>query len=243
MMEGKKERLDRVLVLNCAGSRKQVGQLIRSGQVTVNDLVVRRPEQKVDPDCDRICVKGTQLPMGRYLYIMMNKPEGVLSASRDPKAMTVVDLLPEQWQRPGMFPAGRLDKDTTGFLVLTDDGAFAHRMLAPRSHVDKVYEAQLDKPVTREDQEKFAKGMDLGDFITLPAEMEPITPDGKTAQVILHEGKFHQVKRMFENCGKKVLDLRRIRIGVVEIDKNLAPGECREMTKEECEQLFLHDFC
>lgn len=243
MMEGKKERLDRVLVLNCAGSRKQVGQLIRSGQVTVNDLVVRRPEQKVDPDCDRICVKGTQLPMGRYLYIMMNKPEGVLSASRDPKAMTVVDLLPEQWQRPGMFPAGRLDKDTTGFLVLTDDGAFAHRMLAPRSHVDKVYEAQLDKPVTREDQEKFAKGMDLGDFITLPAEMEPITPDGKTAQVILHEGKFHQVKRMFENCGKKVLALRRIRIGVVEIDENLAPGECREMTKEECEQLFLHDFC
>lgn len=243
MMEGKKERLDRVLVLNCAGSRKQVGQLIRSGQVTVNDLVVRRPEQKVDPDCDRICVKGTQLPMGRYLYIMMNKPEGVLSASRDPKAMTVVDLLPEQWQRPGMFPAGRLDKDTTGFLVLTDDGAFAHRMLAPRSHVDKVYEAQLDKPVTRKDQEKFAKGMDLGDFITLPAEMEPITPDGKTAQVILHEGKFHQVKRMFENCGKMVLTLRRIRIGVVEIDKNLAPGECREMTKEECEQLFLHDFC
>lgn len=242
-MEGKKERLDRVLVLNCAGSRKQVGQLIRSGQVTVNDLVVRRPEQKVDPDCDRICVKGTQLPMGRYLYIMMNKPEGVLSASRDPKAMTVVDLLPEQWQRPGMFPAGRLDKDTTGFLVLTDDGAFAHRMLAPRSHVDKVYEAQLDKPVTWEDQEKFAKGMDLGDFITLPAEMEPITPDGKTAQVILHEGKFHQVKRMFENCGKKVLALRRIRIGVVEIDKNLGPGESREMTKEECEQLFLHDFC
>lgn len=242
-MEGKKERLDRILVLNHIGSRKEAGKLIRSGQVTVNGQMVRRPEEKADPDRDRICVKGEALPGGRYLYLMMNKPAGVLSAARDPRAQTVVDLLPGRWQRPGIFPAGRLDKDTTGFLVLTDDGEFAHRMLSPKSHVDKVYLAQLDRPVDGEDQRQFAQGMDLGDFVSLPAKMEPAAPDGCTARVTLHEGKFHQVKRMFEKCGKQVVALKRIQIGIVNLDENLAAGEARELTKEERDQLFLHDFC
>ena len=195
-MEGKKERLDRILVLNHIGSRKEAGKLIRSGQMCIRD-----------------------------------------------RAQTVVDLLPGRWQRPGIFPAGRLDKDTTGFLVLTDDGEFAHRMLSPKSHVDKVYLAQLDRPVDGEDQRQFAQGMDLGDFVSLPAKMEPAAPDGCTARVTLREGKFHQVKRMFEKCGKQVVALKRIQIGIVNLDENLAAGEARELTKEERDQLFLHDFC
>lgn len=242
-MEGKKERLDRILVLNHVGSRKEAGKLIRSGQVTVNGQTVKCPEEKVDPDRDRICVKGEVLPGGRYLYLMMNKPAGVLSAARDPRAQTVVDLLPGRWQRPGIFPAGRLDKDTTGFLVLTDDGEFAHRMLSPKSHVDKVYLAQLDRPADREDQRQFAQGMDLGDFVSLPAKMELVSPDGRTARVTLHEGKFHQVKRMFEKCGKQVVALKRIQIGIVNLDENLAPGEARELTEEERNRLFLRSFC
>ena len=127
--------------------------------------------------------------------------------------------------------------------MLTDDGEFAHRMLSPKSHVDMVYLAQLDRPVDGEDQRQFAQGMDLGDFVSLPAKMEPAAPDGCTARVTLHEGKFHQVKRMFEKCGKQVVALKRIQIGIVNLDENLAAGEARELTKEERDQLFLHDFC
>ena len=236
-MEGKKERLDRILVLNHIGSRKEAGKLIRSGQVTVNGQMVRRPEEKADPDRDRICVKGEALPGGRYLYLMMNKPAGVLSAARDPRAQTMVDLLPGRWQRPGIFPAGRLDKDTTGFLVLTDDGEFAHRMLSPKSHVDKVYLARVEGRVDASDTAALGAGMVLGDGLhCLPAGLEPLG-DGSSCLVTLREGKYHQVKRMLAARGKPVLALKRLSMGPLELDRELEAGGWRMLAAEELEAL------
>ena len=238
-MEGKKERLDRVLVLNCAGSRKQVGQLIRSGQVTVNDLVVRRPEQKVDPDCDRICVKGTQLPMGRYLYIMMNKPQGVISSTdgRKTAEKTVIDILPAEMKRKGLFPAGRLDKNTTGFMLITDDGAFAHDILSPKKHISKTYIAELDKPFPESAVEKFARGIEIGGEICMPAALSAENESRTLARVVIRQGKYHQVKRMFAALGCEVVSLKRICMGDLPLDEKLVPGECKYLSDEEISKI------
>lgn len=231
------ERLDKILASQGIGSRKDVGALIRRGAVTVNGRIVRRPEEKADGEQDEISVCGERLHVKKYLYIMMNKPAGVLSAARDSRTQTVVDLLPEGLRRRGLFPAGRLDKDTTGLLIITDDGEMAHRMLAPKSHVIKRYEAVLDAPADEEDVAAFAKGIQLEEFVCLPALLE-LENGTCTVRVEVKEGKFHQVKRMFAARGKTVLTLKRLRIGGLELDKALQPGEARELTAQEVALIF-----
>lgn len=234
-----KERLDKILASQNIGSRKEVGVLIRKGAITVNDIVVKKSDSKVDADRDKICVNGNPLQFKRHLYLMMNKPAGVLSAARDSRMQTVLDLLPEVYQRRGLFPAGRLDRDTEGLLIITDDGDFAHKMLSPKSNIYKVYHAKLDAPVTDADIAAFEIGVTIGDLHCLPARLERLERDGEPwAQVTICEGKFHQVKRMFLACGKQVVYLERIKIGNLELDTDLHRGETRELTEQEKVAIF-----
>ena len=232
----KPERLDKVLAAQSTWSRKDVKELIRKGQVTVNGLLARQADQKIHWDRDQVEVGGTPLILRRHLYLMMNKPAGVVSAARDENCPTVVDLVPPELRRQGLFPAGRLDKDTTGLVIITDDGELAHRILAPKSHVPKVYLARLDSFLTTEMAEGFSKGIPLGeDGTTLPAELVALDLD--LAQVTLREGMYHQIKRMFAFYGAKVMELQRVSMGALALDKNLAPGQCRELSPLEAELL------
>lgn len=234
-----KERLDKILASQNIGSRKDVGLLIRKGAITVNGLVVKKSDTKVDGDLDEICVNGISLQFKRHLYLMMNKPAGVLSAARDSRMQTVLDLLPEVYRRRGLFPAGRLDRDTEGLLIITDDGDFAHKMLSPKSNVFKVYHAKLDAPVTDEDIAAFETGIVVGDLQCLPAHLERLEKEGEPwAKVTICEGKFHQVKRMFLARGKQVVYLERIQIGNLQLDTDLHRGETRELTEQERTAIF-----
>ncbi|QAT48421.1 rRNA pseudouridine synthase [Caproiciproducens sp. NJN-50] len=235
-----KERLDKILASQNLGSRKEVGALIRAGRVSVGGTEVRRPEWKADPEADVIAVDSQVLNFKRHVYLMMNKPDGVLSASRDPRARTVVDLLPPGLRRRGLFPAGRLDKDTRGLLILTDDGGFAHRMLSPKSHVTKWYEAVLESPVSEADVLRFRRGVALADGTVCLSAGLSVLREGETPLVLagLREGKFHQVKRMFLACGNRVLSLRRVRIGGLALDPELAEGAARELEAEEAALVF-----
>lgn len=225
------ERLDKIIAAQGIASRSEAKSLIRRGFVTVRGEIVRDPEEKVDPAVSEIAVRGMPINYRRHLYIMMNKPAGVLSASRDKNSETVIDLLPPALRRRGLFPAGRLDRDTRGFVLITDDGELAHKMLSPKSHVYKLYEAKCDRKLTEKDVESFARGITFGEESFLPAEMKITAPD--TALVEICEGKFHQIKKMFASVGATVTELRRLRIGEVELDPSLAPGMSRELTREE----------
>ncbi len=236
---GKKERLDKILASQNLGTRREVGEAVRIGRVGVNGEVVRRPEFKADPEADAITLDGAAVVVKRRLYLMMNKPAGVLSASRDGKARTVVDLLPREWRRRGIFPAGRLDKDTEGLLILTDDGELAHRMLAPKSHVMKWYEATLAAPLAEGDFAAFSRGVEIGGRACLPAGLQVLKAGANPlALVKIREGKFHQVKRMFAARGNAVLHLKRVRIGGLSLDPVLAPGETRELSGAELSEIF-----
>lgn len=225
-------RIDRLLSGQGEGSRKEVHALLRGGRVCVNGVPVRAADRKVDPEKETVLLDGRVLHWRAHLYLMMNKPAGVISASRDPKARTVLDLLPPELNRPGLFPAGRLDKDTEGFLLITDDGTFAHDILSPRHHVEKVYQATLDRPADEADAAAFAEGLVLEDGLCcLPARLW--NGEGTDAFAAVREGKYHQVRRMFAARGKQVLRLRRIRIGGLALDASLAPGAVRELTDEE----------
>lgn len=228
------ERLDKVLASQNIGSRKEVGGFIRKGSVTVNGTVIKKADTKVNAELDEICVNGIALQFKRYLYLMMNKPAGVLSAARDSRQQTVLDLLPAVYQRRRLFPAGRLDRDTEGLLIITNDGDFAHKMLAPKSNISKVYHARLNKPVSTEDIKRFAQGIVIGQLHCLPANLEPFEKNNEPwVQVTLCEGKFHQVKRMLAACGKTVLYLERVKIGNLQLDTCLGRGQVRELTAEE----------
>lgn len=227
-------RLDQLLSAQNLGSRKDVSKGIRSGAASVNGQTVRSPQHKVDPEADVVSYRGQELLYRQHLYIMMNKPAGVLSASRDRKSHTVLDLVPPPLCRRGLFPAGRLDKDTTGLLIITDDGDFAHQMLSPKKYVYKKYEAKLERPVTQEDIRAFAEGVRYGDIHYAPARLKVIKDmEGSVAAVEVREGKFHQVKRMFEALENRVLQLKRLRIGALELDAQLPEGRCRELTRQE----------
>ena len=231
-------RLDKFLANENIGSRKAVGTLVRSGAVTVNGQAVRRADEQIDADRDEICVNGKPVRYNAHIYIMMHKPAGVLTATRDSRAQTVLDLLPPEMRRRGLFPAGRLDRDTTGLLLITDDGDFAHRMLAPKSHVYKRYEAVLDLPVDAEDTARFAAGIQSGEDLFAPATLEISSSDPHTAWVEIREGKFHQVKRMFKACGKTVTALKRLSIGALKLDPALKPGEVRILEPQEAMLVF-----
>jgi 16S rRNA pseudouridine516 synthase len=232
------ERLDKFLSNRNMGSRRDVAKAIKDGRVRISDRVITDPACKIDPDADEIFFDGTAVLGKQFIYILMNKPCGVLSASRDSKAETVLDLIPGKFRRSGLFPAGRLDRDTTGMLIITDDGSFAHLMLSPRRHVPKRYLAKLDIPVCAEDIEKFASGIISEGERFEPAELIPGKDGSPTAEVILHEGKFHEVKRLFHECGKEVVELERTAIGGLEMDKTLKRGECRLLDEKERMLIF-----
>ncbi len=246
------DRLDKILVSQNVGSRKEVQKLIKNGLVAVNGKPEKKPESKFDPEKDEISVQGEILNFQKYVYIMMNKPAGVLSASNDKNAPTVIDLLPENMKRRGLFPAGRLDKDTTGLLIITDDGDFAHNMLSPKKHVYKLYRAETDGIITQEHIEQFKKGIVFEDGTQcLPANLytecpldEPYknyfggTLKSNVGFVKICEGKFHQVKKMFLAVGLKVIFLERLSIGNLVLDNNLERGESRFLYKHEKNLIF-----
>lgn len=229
------ERLDKFLASQNFGSRKEVTALVKSGAVTVNGEIARDSARKLDPQRDEVAVMGKRVVYQKHIYLMMHKPAGVLSATEDSRQKTVLELLPPELARRGLFPAGRLDKDTTGLLILTDDGEFAHRMLAPKSHVYKLYRAEVERPVTQADIDAFAAGIKSGAQQFAPARL---WGEGKIAHVEIREGKFHQVKRMFLAAGNRVLTLKRLKIGGLALDETLPVGGVRPLGEEEIARIF-----
>ena len=235
-----KIRLDKFLTSQNICSRKEAGILARKGEITVDGVSVKSADIKIDPESSKVAVKGKEISYSKYIYIMLNKPEGVVSAREDGACPTVIDILPDEWKRMDIAPAGRLDKNTTGLLIITDDGDFTHRMLSPKSGIYKEYEAVLDDEITEEDVKKFADGIKTETAEFLPARMWlPDESDKYKARVRICEGKFHQVKRMFAYCGKQVVRLRRLSIGSLHIDEKLALGESRLLSEDEKNNVFL----
>lgn len=245
-------RLDKYLAEMGEGTRQEVKAFIRKGRVMVNGVPVKKPEAKVEEGKDQVTLDGREIPYQKYLYYMLNKPAGVITATTDSRDRTVLDLLGED-RRKDLFPVGRLDKDTEGLLLITNDGPLAHRLLSPRKHVDKCYYAKVRGEVTGEDVEQFAQGLFLAGLgeekeeKTMPARLEILKTvstggeedPGFVSEILLtiQEGKFHQVKRMFQAVGKEVLYLKRLSMGSLKLDPELAPGQYRELTKEEMERL------
>ncbi len=226
------ERLDKLLAGTGRWSRKEVKDLLRQGRVLVDGVPPVKGEEKY-PDTAVILVDGEPVSCGRYTYILLNKPAGVLSATEDRYQRTVLDLLPDHLRRIGLSPVGRLDKDTEGLLLLTNDGMLAHQLLSPKRHVDKVYYARVDGTVTHADAEAFAAGLQLKDGLScLPAILEPLE-EGRACLVTLREGKFHQVKRMLAHRGAEVTYLKRLAMGPLVLEDNLKPGQWRLLKEEE----------
>lgn len=233
-------RIDKFLVSQNIGTRKEVQKLVRQGLVSVDDQVIKKPETKLDPDINKVKVNGQEVNYRQYVYIIMNKPKGYISASNDKNAETVVDLVPQEMRRKNLFPAGRLDKDTTGLLIITDDGDFAHRMLSPKKHVEKIYKATLDGKVTEEMVKNFEEGISFYDgTLCLSAKLIPEKENPCVARVIIREGKYHQVKKMFLTQGLTVKELHREQIGMLKLPKDLLPGQCRFMQEVEKQGIFL----
>ena len=228
-------RLDRWLVTIGIGSRTQVQKLIRQGQVTVNAVRVTDPSHACGLS-EALTVSGRSVDGRLTRHLMLNKPAGLLTAARDSRQPTVMNLLPPWCQSLGCMPVGRLDKDTKGLLLLTTDGELSHRLLSPARHVDKVYLAVVEGSLTQADAAAFAAGLDLGDFIAAPALLELLAPS--TARVTVHEGKFHQVKRMFEAVGHPVAQLHRERFGPLSLEDELEEGRWRELSEEETKALY-----
>lgn len=225
-------RLDKILSTQLNISRTDAKQMIKRGRVSVNGIPAKSGDVKV-ADADIVAVDGNKISYSRFVYIMMNKPKGVISASDGKGEKTVVDLVPSDMQRRGLFPAGRLDKDTTGFVLLTDDGEFAHSILAPSRHIDKTYVVTLDKPVTPEAVADFRSGMELNGERLLQADAEIISEDATVCRVVLRQGLYHQIKRMFKKHGLTVLELKRVKMGNLPLDDSLLPGECRYLSQKE----------
>ena len=224
-------RLDKLLSQCGFGSRKDVKALLKQKTVTVDGEVITQPETHVNP-ASQIWVGGAPVVYEKYIYLMMNKPPGVVSAAHDRRDQTVIDLLEERYGNADLFPVGRLDKDTTGLVILSNDGGFAHKALSPKKHVEKVYRAEVSRPVTVQDVAAFAQGVTLGDgYVCLPAVLSAVTEN--TAEVVIREGKFHQVKRMFAARGIEVLALERVAFAGIALDKTLPPGEYRPLNMDE----------
>lgn len=231
-------RLDKFVSEQAGVTRSEAKQLLKKGEITVNGAVVKSADAQITPEADRIFVSGKEISYRKFIYIMLNKPSGVICATRDELSETVLELIPTELRRKGLFPAGRLDKDTEGFVFITDDGALAHKMLSPRSHVEKEYIVTLESPFCEEYIAKFSDGITIdGGEKCLPAVIIP-TEAEHIVKLILHEGKYHQVKRMMKAVGNSVVHLKRVRIGGIKLDALLAEGECREITAEEIGRLF-----
>lgn len=231
------ERLDRIIATQTEYSRKEVKELIKQRRVLVNWKVVYKSDIKVDCENDRITIDGTELNVKEHVYLMLNKPKGYISATEDRSMQTVLDLVPKEYLHRNLFPAGRLDKDTTGLMLITDDGEFAHNILSPKKHIKKLYSVTLDIPVTKEMVEGFKKGVMLNDGECKSANLEVINEN--IGIVTLIEGRYHQIKRMFGCYGAKVVELQRIGMGKFMLPNDLKEGECREFTEEELKKLSI----
>ena len=234
----KKMRLDHFLAECGCGTRSEVKKLIKAGRVKLNGAIAKDPAAKIDPSLDAVICDGELLSYEEFRYFMLNKPQGVVSATRDGISATVLELLEGEDTRD-VFPVGRLDKDTEGLLLITNDGQLGHNLLSPRKHVDKTYIAEVSRELTDEAMKSFGEGLDIGDETkTLPARIRRL--DAAVYEVIIHEGRYHQVKRMFEALGSKVLFLKRVAMGPLELDPALEPGEYRRLTEEEIQALQTH---
>ncbi len=233
------QRLDKIISSQFNMSRSIARKVIRYGRVTVNGEVVHDPALSVDPKVQPIEFRGQALNFKEHIYILLNKPKGVLSASEDKTRKTVIDLIPENLRRNGLFPVGRLDRDTTGLLIITDDGDFAHKVLSPKKNIIKTYKAVLDGEITEEIIKTFSNGVTLADGSKCrPAELKSI--EKNTVLIKISEGKYHQIKRMFGTVGLGVNELERRAFGNLVLPENLDFGACRELSKAELEQIFVN---
>lgn len=233
-----KERIDKILAGSTTLSRKEVKEMLRKKRIAVNGALIADGGYKVDIEKDEITVDGTVFTVKTHIYLMLNKPAGIVSASRAENEKTVVDLVPPQFRRNGLFPAGRLDKDTTGFVLITDDGEFAHRILSPKNHIQKTYTVGLETPITAEDVAILQAGLTLRDGTKfLPACVKILDETNRLVQVQICEGKYHQIKRMFLSVGNRVLSLSRTHMGALELDAELPPGGCRELREAELQKI------
>lgn len=229
------ERLDKVISTQTEYSRKEVKQLIQQRRVEVNNKIISKSDIKIDTENDKISIDGFEIKIKKYIYLMLNKPKGYISATEDRNMQTVLDLVPKKYLHRNLFPAGRLDKDTTGLMILTDDGIFAHNILSPKKHVKKLYNVTLDIPVNQEMKNGFKNGVILNDGECKSADLE-ITGIN-TCIVTLIEGRYHQIKRMFGCYGAKVVELQRIGMGNFVLPKDLKIGECRELTERDLKEV------
>lgn len=231
-------RLDRFLSSQMGISRNGAKELIKKRLVTVNGAPAKLYDMKIRPESDAVAAEGREIIYRKHIYIMMNKPRGVVCSTRDGASRTVLELLPPELCREGVFPAGRLDKDTEGFVFLTDDGELAHNILSPKKHVEKLYFARLEKPAEEGWISRFAEGLEIdGGDVCLPAALE-ILDDPHEVYITIREGMYHQIKRMAEALGNKIVYLKRLRIGGLDLDENLVLGECREMLHKEVEKIY-----
>lgn len=232
-------RIDKMLANMGYGTRKEVKKLLKSGVVQIDDVIVKDPKTQVNPAEQTVTVWGEEVEYKEFIYLMMNKPPGVISATEDDVEETVVDLLEEEDKILGPFPVGRLDKDTEGLLLLTNDGQLAHQLLSPKKHVPKTYFAVIDGEVTEDDVAAFRRGVLLDDgYETKPADLTILKSGIRSdVEVTITEGKFHQIKRMFQAVGKRVVYLKRLQMGPLALDPALELGEYRELTEEEVEML------
>ncbi len=229
------ERIDKIISEHTYYTRKEIKKLISQRAVFVNGEEVKRPECKYDETNISLKINGEEIAIKKHLYLLLNKPKGFVSATENKTDKTVLDLVPQEYKYRNLFPAGRLDKDTTGLMLITDDGEFAHNILSPRKHVKKEYEVTIDIPVTATMVEEFKKGVNLNDGECKAADLE-ITGE-YTANVTLTEGRYHQIKRMFGCFGAKVLELNRIRIGNLYLGEDLKLGEVKEATENELQKI------
>lgn len=228
-------RLDKLISSQGAYSRKEAQQLIKSGAVRVDGVIVRDRGSHIDPEKNKVTVNSVAFEITEYIYIMLNKPKGVVSATSDRDVKTVVDLVPDEYKKRNLFPAGRLDITTTGFVLITDDGDFAHRILTPKNHIEKTYEARLAAPTDENQLKVVSDGIELSDGTKcLPAKLRVIEDtDNPLVEIKICEGKYHQIKRMFAAAGNGVIELKRTMMGALVLDSSLAEGECRRLTDEE----------
>ena len=234
------ERIDKIISSQLNITRNEARQLIKTKKVLLNGVPVKSLNEKADTEKDIITADGREISFKKYVYIMMNKPKGVISSTDGRKTgeRTVVDILPDDMKRRNLFPAGRLDKDTTGFMLITDDGEFAHRILSPKHHIPKTYIAVLDKPFDDMLVKAFENGVEIGDDICMPAEISAKDGDYNTAVVTIRQGMYHQIKRMFKKFGITVMELKRIKMGSLALDENLAEGQCRYIENDEISKFF-----
>lgn len=228
-------RLDKFISMLGKATRSEAGKLIRAGKATVNGIVQKAPDYKIDPDNDLVTLLGEVLTYKKYTYIMLNKPEGYVSATEDPNEKTVLDLVSPEDRRRGLFPCGRLDKNTLGLVILTNDGEGAHRVLSPKHHVSKVYKFISRDPVCENDVKLLEAGVDIGGYLTKPCKIKMVSEN--EGEITLTEGKYHQIKRMLEAVGNKITYLERISFGSIALDPALKRGEWRYLTPNE-EEIF-----